>query len=84
MDINWSSDDPSKRSRYSAASLVDEEKSAGRYEVRWDASGSSRGVYFYRMQTGDPSQGSGQWFVETRKMVVVKQSSKLVFVIRAI
>jgi len=34
------------------AVLVNEGKSAGRHTVRFDASGLSSGVYFYRLQTG--------------------------------
>ena len=30
------------------------------------------GVNFYRLQAGDPSQGSGQWFVETKKLILLK------------
>ncbi len=37
------------------------------------------GLYFYRLQAptlsgqaGDPSQGSGQWFVETKKLLLLK------------
>ena len=67
--------------------LVDEEKQAGKYEVMCDASRFASGVYFYRLQApslsgqaGDPlrnlprvaSQGSGQGFVETKKLVVIK------------
>jgi len=34
------------------ATLVDEQKYPGNYEVSWDASGFSSGVYFYKMVTG--------------------------------
>ncbi len=46
------------------ATLVDEEKAAGRYEVLWDAVGFSSGVYFYRLQAGE--------FVETKKLILLK------------
>ncbi|MEE9288953.1 MAG: T9SS type A sorting domain-containing protein [Bacteroidota bacterium] len=46
------------------ATLVDEEKVAGRYEVMWDAVGFSSGVYFYRLKTGE--------YVETRRLLVMK------------
>jgi hypothetical protein len=46
------------------ATLVDDELSAGRHSVRWDASGVSSGVYFYRLQSTD--------FSETKKLVVTK------------
>ncbi len=45
-------------------SLVNEEKPAGRYSVKWDATGVSSGVYFYRLQTGT--------VVETRRMLLVR------------
>jgi len=52
--------------------LINEEKPAGVYKINWDASSLSSGVYFYRLQAGDPSTGSGQSFVETRKMILLK------------
>ncbi|MGB5896166.1 MAG: hypothetical protein WBG58_18470 [Ignavibacteriaceae bacterium] len=62
--------------------LVNEEKPIGSYEVDFSANGGSasggnayslpRGIYFYRLQAGDPSTGSGQGFVETKKMVLLK------------
>ena len=52
--------------------LVNEEKSAGTYELTWYAEQLPSGVYFYRLQAGSPSTGSGQVFVETKKMVLMK------------
>jgi hypothetical protein len=46
------------------ATLVDEEKSAGRYEIEFDATGITSGIYFYKLQTGS--------FVETKKMLLLK------------
>ncbi|RNC83399.1 MAG: T9SS C-terminal target domain-containing protein [Balneola sp.] len=46
------------------AQLVDEQKPAGRYEVTFDASALSSGVYVYRLTTG------GQQL--TRKMTLIK------------
>jgi hypothetical protein len=46
------------------ASLVNERKTAGVYEVRFDALGLSSGVYFYRLQAGD--------FARSMKLVVLK------------
>jgi len=52
------------------ATLVDEEKPAGEYEVEFNAIGTSRdlslpsGIYFYQLKSGD--------FVEIKKMVLLK------------
>ncbi len=46
------------------AALVDEYKPAGTYEVNFDASHLSSGIYFYRLQAGA--------FVETKKMILLK------------
>jgi hypothetical protein len=54
------------------ATLVNEEKSVGRYEVNFNASNLASGVYVYRLQVNDPSAGSGQSFVNVKKMVLLK------------
>ena len=46
------------------ATLVDEEKPAGNYEVTFNASEIASGIYFYRLQAGS--------FVETKKMILIK------------
>ena len=46
------------------AALVNEYRNAGKYEVDFNASKLSSGVYFYRLQAGS--------FVETKKMVIIK------------
>lgn len=46
------------------ATPVDEEKNAGRYEVRWDAARFSTGVYFYRLQAGE--------FREMKKLMLLR------------
>jgi D-alanyl-D-alanine carboxypeptidase len=54
------------------ATLVDEYKPAGIYEVEFNASSLSSGVYFYQLRIGDPSRGAEQSFVQTRKMLLIR------------
>jgi uncharacterized delta-60 repeat protein len=54
------------------ARLVDEYKPAGSYEVSFNAANLASGIYFYRLQADYPSTGSGQGFVETKKMILLK------------
>ena len=46
------------------ATLVNEEKPAGNYEIEFNGSNLSSGVYFYRMQTGN--------FIDTKKFILIK------------
>ena len=46
------------------ATLVNEEKEAGNYEVEFNASALSSGIYFYTLDAGR--------FIETKKMMLVK------------
>lgn len=46
------------------ATLVNEKQSPGTYEVKWNASNFSSGVYFYKLQAGN--------YFETRKMILIK------------
>lgn len=46
------------------ASLVNEEKPAGNYEIKFNAAKLSSGVYFYCLQAGS--------FVKTKKMILMK------------
>ncbi|MBU0473957.1 MAG: T9SS type A sorting domain-containing protein [Bacteroidetes bacterium] len=46
------------------ATLVNKEQKAGNYEVQFDASNLTSGIYFYRLQSGS--------FVESRKMILIK------------
>ncbi len=44
--------------------LVDEELSAGRYTINFNAVSLTSGVYFYRIKAGA--------FIETKKMILLK------------
>jgi hypothetical protein len=44
--------------------LINEEKSAGTYEVKWNAENLPSGVYFYQLNAGE--------FVNTKKMILLK------------
>lgn len=46
------------------AVLVDEHKSAGKYEVEFNASNLSAGVYLYKLVAGT--------YIETKKLVLLK------------
>ena len=46
------------------ATLVNKEKSAGEYEIEFDASGINSGIYFYNLTVGN--------FTQTRKMIYLK------------
>lgn len=46
------------------ATLVDEIRPAGSYEIEWDASNLSSGVYFYQLKAGN--------FIKTKKLILMK------------
>jgi hypothetical protein len=59
------------------ATLVDEYKPAGEYEVTFDShSGEVRnlpsGVYFYQLRIKGPETSSGQGIIQTKKMLLIK------------
>jgi hypothetical protein len=58
------------------ATLVDEFKPAGSYEIEFNATSSKRNlaseIYFYQLKANDPSASSGQSFIQTKKMIFLK------------
>jgi photosystem II stability/assembly factor-like uncharacterized protein len=54
------------------AELVNERLEPGTYNTPWDARGLASGVYFYRLSAGDPSASSGQSFVQTKKLLLLR------------
>jgi hypothetical protein len=44
--------------------LVNEEKAAGSYEVNFNASGFTSGIYYYKLQIDN--------FAQTKKMILMK------------
>lgn len=53
-------------------SLVNEYKLAGSYEVEFNAVNLPSGIYFYQLKAGDPESSSGQVFIETKKMMLLR------------
>jgi len=53
------------------AALVNEEKPAANYEIKFDASNLSSGVYFYRL-TATPAGGNAGKFVSTKKFIILR------------
>jgi hypothetical protein len=52
--------------------LIYQPLSAGSHEIQWDARDIPSGIYLYQLKAGDPSKGSKQGFVETKKMILLK------------
>jgi len=50
------------------ATLVEENQPAGRYQVKWDATGFASGIYIYQLQV----KGQKQKAVFTKKLVLLK------------
>jgi len=54
------------------ATLVDENKSAGSYQAKFDGSRCASGVYFYRLEARQTEGGQTGSFVQTKKLLLLK------------
>jgi hypothetical protein len=54
------------------ATLISEKLTPRNYKYTWDASGFASGIYYYKIEAGSPSTGSGQGFVQIRKLILMK------------
>lgn len=54
------------------ATLVSKKLISGSYKYTWDASQYASGVYFYKLEAGDPSTSSGQRYIKTKKLIFLK------------
>ena len=54
------------------AVLVNKEQDKGYHKVEFNAANLASGVYFYRIQAADPESSSGQGFIDTKKMILLK------------
>jgi len=54
------------------ATLVNEEKPAGSYEIDFNGNELTSGIYFYQLRADDPESSSEQGFVETKKMILLR------------
>ena len=59
--------------------LINDEVEAGSYDIEFNAAILPSGVYFYRLQVypansgaGNPETSSGQVFIDTKKMLLIK------------
>ncbi|MDO9548247.1 MAG: T9SS type A sorting domain-containing protein, partial [Candidatus Marinimicrobia bacterium] len=52
--------------------LINEQQDAGHYEIEWNATGYSSGIYFYRLQVNDPADGGAKDFTAVRRCIFVK------------
>jgi hypothetical protein len=54
------------------ATLVDEEKEPGIFKIEFSTIGLASGIYFYRIEAANSSASSGQSFVNTKKIILLR------------
>lgn len=54
------------------AILVNQEQKSGNYEVHFDASNLTSGIYFYQIRADDILSNTGQIYTETKMMLLLK------------
>jgi hypothetical protein len=52
--------------------LVNEQKTAGKYEVEFDAMGMTSGIYFYKLSVNHPGENLKNGFSKIKKMLLLK------------
>jgi hypothetical protein len=52
--------------------LIDGQIETGHHSIDWNANSYPSGVYFIKLEAGDPSVNSGQGFTQTQKLMLVK------------
>lgn len=52
--------------------LVNMRQPAGTYHINFDASGSSTGIYYYRLTISNDGLSAGKTFQQTKKMVLIR------------
>ncbi len=52
--------------------LINEKKPAGFYNYNFNASSLASGIYFYTLKASNPESGSEQFFVDSKKMILIK------------
>jgi len=52
--------------------LINGQIESGLHSINWNAEGNPSGVYFIKMVSGDPSINSGQGFMQSQKVILMK------------
>jgi uncharacterized delta-60 repeat protein len=52
--------------------LINQKQNAGSYSVEFNGENYSSGVYYYKLEAGNPASSSGQVFSKVKKMILLK------------